>query len=187
MNARNKFFIILAIILAGAITFYFLSTPRGSAMDLVGTVDANQVIVSPQVRRPHAKLLVDEGSRVNQGDLIAVLDPSELDAQAKAAAATIDSLRSQVAATQATSTATQGSTKSSVSNAEAKLESTRAQLLAGGSDFAAGRKRQPQQASNLPNKACPPIRNACKPKPTSKRNRQWSKRLRIRSPRRKPT
>ena len=129
MNARNKFFIILAVILAGAITFYFLSTPRGSALDLVGIVDASQVVVSPQIEGRMSQLMVDEGSRVNQGDLIAVLDSSELDAQARGAAATLDSLRSQVAASQATSAATQGSTKSSVSNAEAKLESTRAQLL----------------------------------------------------------
>src|SRR6202521_3483759 len=76
-----------------------------------------------------AKLLVDEGTQVKQGDLIAVLDPSELEAQARAAAAMIDSLRSQVAATQATREATQGSTSSNVVNAQARLQSTRAQLL----------------------------------------------------------
>ncbi len=54
---------------------------------------------------------------------------SELEAQARGAAATIDSLRSQVSATQATSVATQGSTTSSVANAQARLESARAQLL----------------------------------------------------------
>src|SRR5581483_1286370 len=129
MNARNKFFIILAIILAGAITFYFLSTPRGSALDLVGIVDANQVVVSPQIDGRMCQLLVDEGSKVSQGDLIAVLDPSELEAQARAAAATLDSLRSQVSATEATSIATKGSTTSSVANAQAQLESARAQLL----------------------------------------------------------
>jgi multidrug resistance efflux pump len=85
--------------------------------------------VSPQVQGRIAKLLVDEGTQVKQGDLIAVLDPSELEAQARAAAAMIDSLRSQVAATQATSVATKGSTTSSVANAQAQLESARAQLL----------------------------------------------------------
>ena len=129
MNARNKFFIVLAIIFAGALAFYYFSTPRGSDLDLVGTVDANQVIVSPQTEGRISKLLVDEGTQVKQGDLIAVLDPSELEAQARAAAAMIDSLRSQVAATQATSAATKGSTTSSVANAQAQLESARAQLL----------------------------------------------------------
>jgi HlyD family secretion protein len=129
MNARNKVIILLSIIFAIALGYYLLSTPRGSDLDLTGTVDANQVIVSPQVQGRISKLLVDEGRRVKQGDLIAVLDPSELEAQARAAAAMIDSLRSQVAATQATSVATKGSTTSSVANAQAQLESARAQLL----------------------------------------------------------
>ncbi|HEV2699327.1 MAG TPA: efflux RND transporter periplasmic adaptor subunit [Terriglobales bacterium] len=129
MNARNKFLIILGVIFVASLLFYFLSTPRGSDLDLIGTVDANQVIVSPQVSGRIQKLLVDEGTKVKQDDLIAILDPSELEAQARAAAATIDSLRSQVAAAEATSVATKGSTTSSVANAQARLESTRAQLL----------------------------------------------------------
>jgi multidrug resistance efflux pump len=129
VNARNKFLIILGVIFVAAFLFYFLSTPQGSDLDLVGTVDANQVIVSPQTPGRIQKLLVDEGTPVKQGDLIAVLDPSELEAQARGAAAMIDSMRSQVSATQATSVATQGSTTSSVANAQARLESTRAQLI----------------------------------------------------------
>ena len=129
MNARNRVFIILGIIIAISAIYYFASTPHSKDLILIGTVDANQVIVSPQTEGRISKLLVDEGSQVKQGDLIAVLDPSELEAQARAAAATIDSLRSQVAATQATSQATSGSTTSSVAGAEAKLASSRAQLL----------------------------------------------------------
>jgi HlyD family secretion protein len=129
VNPRNKFLIILGVVFAIALTYYLASTPRGSDLDLIGTVDANQVIVSPQTGGRIAKLLADEGTRVKQGELIATLDPSELEAQARGAAATIDSLRSQVSATQATSAATQGSTTSSVANAQARLESARAQLV----------------------------------------------------------
>jgi len=129
VSARNKFAIVLSVVFAISLTYYLLSTPRGSDLDLVGTVDANQVIVSPQVQGRISKLLVDEGTKVKQGDLIASLDPSELEAQVRAAAATIDSLRSQVSATQATSEATKGSTSSGVANAQARLESARAQLV----------------------------------------------------------
>jgi multidrug resistance efflux pump len=108
--------------------YYLLSTPGSQDLVLIGTVDSNQVVVSPQVQGRLAKLLVDEGTQVKQGDLIAVLDPAELEAQAHAAAAMIDSLRSQVAATQATQQATQGSTASNVSNAQARLQAARAQL-----------------------------------------------------------
>jgi HlyD family secretion protein len=129
VNARNKFLIILAMILGASTIYYLVSTPRSSDLVLIGTVDSNQIIVSPQMQGRIAKLLVDEGTQVKQGDLIAVLDPSELEAEARAAAAMIDSLRSQVSATQATSAATQGSTSSNVVNAQARLQSARAQLL----------------------------------------------------------
>jgi HlyD family secretion protein len=129
LNARNRFLILLGVILIAATVYYLFSTPRSSDLVLIGTVDSNQVIVSPQIQGRIAKLLVDEGTHVNQGDLIAVLDPSELEAEAHAAAAMIDSLRSQVSATQATSEATHGSTSSNVVNAQARLQSARAQLL----------------------------------------------------------
>jgi len=128
VSARNRIFILLAVIFVVAAIYYFFSTPSSQDLVLIGTVDSNQVVVSPQVQGRLAKLLVDEGTQVKQGDLIAVIDPAELEAQARAAAATIDSLRSQVAATQATQEATQGSTTSNVSNAQARLAAARAQL-----------------------------------------------------------
>jgi HlyD family secretion protein len=129
MNARNKVLILLAIIFAVSLGYYLFSTPRSPDLVLIGTVDSNQVIVSPQIQGRLARLLVDEGTPVKQGDLIAVLDPSELEAQERAASAMIDSLRSQVSATEATRDATAGSTSSTVANAQARLASARAQLL----------------------------------------------------------
>jgi len=128
MSARNKFLIILAVILAIASGYYFLSTPRGSDLVLVGTVDANQIVVSPQIQGRIQKLLVEEGSQVKQGDLIALLDPSELEAEERAASAMISSFRSQVSASEYTRKSTKGSTSSDVENSRAKLQSARAQL-----------------------------------------------------------
>jgi HlyD family secretion protein len=129
VNARNKIFVLLGVLAVIAFAYYWISTPSNRDLVLIGTVDANQVIVSPQTAGRISKLLVDEGTPVKQGDLIAIIDPAELEAQARAAAALIDSLRSQVSASQATEQATTGSTTSSVANAQAKLESTRAQLV----------------------------------------------------------
>jgi HlyD family secretion protein len=129
MSIRNKFLIVLGVIFAAALTYYLISTPSNKDLILIGTVDSNQVIVSPQVGGRLAQLLVDEGTAVKQGDLIAVLDPSELEAEASAAAATIDSMKSKVAETHSTLEATQGSTSSGVTNAQARLQSARAQLL----------------------------------------------------------
>ncbi len=129
MSVRNKFIILIGIILAIASGYYFFSTPSNRDLVLIGTVDSNQVIVSPQIEGRLQKLLVDEGTQVKQGDLIAVIDPSELEAEERAAAATIDSQRYKVAETQSTLQAMQGSTTSSVANAQARLASVRAQLL----------------------------------------------------------
>ena len=129
MSVRNKFLMIIGVILAISLVYYYVSTPSNHDLVLIGTVDSNQIIVSPQIQGRIQKLLVDEGTQVKQGDLIAILDPSELEAEERAAAATIDSLKYKVAETQSTLEATQGSTTSSVANAQARLASVRAQLL----------------------------------------------------------
>ncbi|HLV88872.1 MAG TPA: efflux RND transporter periplasmic adaptor subunit [Candidatus Sulfotelmatobacter sp.] len=129
MSARNRFFILLGIIFLIAAAYYFFSTDHTRDLVLIGTVDSNQVIVSAQVEGRIQKLLVDEGTPVKAGDLIAILDPSELQAQEAAAAATIASLQHKVAETQHTEKSTAGSTTSDVANAQAKLSSAKAQLL----------------------------------------------------------
>lgn len=128
MSARNKIMILLAVILAVAVGYYFYSTAGNSNLVLVGTVDANEVIVNAKIQGRIEKLLVDEGSEVKQGDLIAVLDSAELKAQEAAAAATLASLRSQVGQTQQMEASTAGATSSDVVNARALVQSTQAQL-----------------------------------------------------------
>src|SRR6202163_3043065 len=128
MSARNKFLIVLAIILAIASGYYFISTPGGKDLVLVGTVDANQIVVSPQMQGRITKLLVEEGSQVKQGNLIALLDPSELEAQERAAAATIAGMRSKVNETEYTRQSTKGATTGDVANSQARLAAARAQL-----------------------------------------------------------
>jgi HlyD family secretion protein len=128
VNPRNRFFIMLGIIFVIALGYYYFSTPSNRDLVLIGTVDSNQVIVSPQIQGRLQKLLVDEGSQVKTGDLIAVIDPAELQAQEAAADATIVSLRSKVSEMQYTEKSTSGSTSSDVANAQAKLASMKAQL-----------------------------------------------------------
>src|ERR1700751_4406642 len=121
MSARNRFFILLGIIFLMATAYYFFSTDHSRDMVLIGTVDANQVIVSAQVEGRIQKLLVDEGTPVKAGDLIAVLDPSELQAQEAAAKATIASLQHKVAEMQHTEESTSDSTSSDGANERAQL------------------------------------------------------------------
>jgi HlyD family secretion protein len=129
MSARNRFFMLLGIIFLIAAAYYYFSADHSKDLVLIGTVDSNQVIVSAQVEGRIQKLLVDEGTPVKAGDLIAVLDRSELQAQESAAAATIASVQHKVAEMQHTEKSTSGSTSSDVANAQAKLSSAKAQLL----------------------------------------------------------
>ena len=128
MSARNRFFILLGIIFIIAALYYYFSTDHSRDLVLIGTVDSNQVIVSAQVEGRIQKLLVDEGTPVKTGDLIATLDPSELQAQRAAAIANIASLQHKVAEMRSTERSTSGSTSSDVANARAKLSSAKAQL-----------------------------------------------------------
>jgi multidrug resistance efflux pump len=129
MSARNRFFILLSIIFVISLIYYIFSADHSKDLVLIGTVDSNQVILSAQVEGRIQKLLVDEGTPVKAGDLIAVLDPSELQTQEAAAAANITSLEHKVAEMQHTEASTSGSTSSDVTNARAKLSSAKAQLL----------------------------------------------------------
>src|SRR6202167_3432862 len=128
MSVRNKFLIVLGVILLIASVYYFFSTPSRKDLVLVGTVDANQIVVSPQLQGRISKLLVEEGTQLKQGDLIALLDPSELEAEERAAAATINSMRSRVSESEYTRQSTQGATTGDVANSQARLAAARAQL-----------------------------------------------------------
>lgn len=121
MSARNKFGIILAVILVIAGTYYYFSTPHSSDLVLIGTVDANQVVVSAKIAGRVEKLAVDEGTPVKAGDLIAELDTQELSAAAQAAQA-------QVAQTRATEALTMGTTTSDVTNAQAQAQAAHSAL-----------------------------------------------------------
>jgi HlyD family secretion protein len=127
MGGRKSFGIIGAVFLI-ALAFYFVSTPSGKDIPLTGIVDGNEVIVSPQITGRIVKLTVDEGSEVKKGDLIAELDPKELQASLAAANANVGSLQAQVSEANHNYSMTDDQTDASVKQAEAMLTSTRAQL-----------------------------------------------------------
>ena len=124
----RKFFVILGVLFLIALGIYIFSTPRGSAYPLIGVVDGNDVIVSPQITDRMVKLNVDEGSVVTKGELIAELDPAELQAQAAAQDAAIGSLRAQVAQGQANLSLADSQTAAALNVAEANFTSAQAQL-----------------------------------------------------------
>lgn len=136
MSQRNRFFAFLGLLLLIAIGYYFFSTDRTSDLILVGTVDANQIVVSPKIMGRVERLAVDEGDTVKAGQIIAVLDRQELTADREAADALLASLRHQVAQTKASEQDTAGETSSGVVNAQARLRAAQATLAQGQADLA---------------------------------------------------
>lgn len=124
----RKFLRVLGVLFIVALTFYLLTTPRGSDIPLTGTVDGNEVIVSPQITGRIITLTVDEGTAVKKGDLIAELDPQELQANLAAAKANVMSLESQVNAANHNYSLTDAQTDAGLQQARARVTSSGAQL-----------------------------------------------------------
>ncbi|ABF43577.1 secretion protein HlyD [Candidatus Koribacter versatilis Ellin345] len=121
----NKFFIFLGVLVILATAFYFLTTNRSGDEVLIGVVDANNVVVSSRIMGRIERLAVDEGTPVKQGDLIAVIDSGELQAQKAAAETTIASYRARVSQARAGATQAEGETASQLTTAQARLQAAR--------------------------------------------------------------
>ena len=124
----KKFFTLIGVAFVLALAAYFLTTPRGNEIQLIGVVDGNEVIVSPQITGRIVNLTVDEGSEVKKGQLIAELDPRELQAGLAAAKANVATLENSVNEAQHNFSWTSDQTGASIDQASAALSSTRAQL-----------------------------------------------------------
>jgi HlyD family secretion protein len=124
----SKFFFFLLGLFILATVIYILTTPRGSQIQLTGIVTGNEVIASPQITDRMVKLYVDEGSSVTSGQLIAELDPTELEGARNSAADNIRTLQARLAQSTATRDLNDQQTVASLHQAEALLTAVRAQL-----------------------------------------------------------
>ena len=88
MNARNRVFAILALLTVGSLIWYFVTVRPKGDLQLIGTVDANEVLVSARIPGRIQTLTVKEGDTVKAGQLIAVIESDDLEAALKAAEAT---------------------------------------------------------------------------------------------------
>jgi multidrug resistance efflux pump len=128
VNARNRVFLILGLLTTGAAIFYFTTNRSSSDLELIGTVDANEVLVSSKIPGRIQTLTVDEGQDVKAGQLIAVIESEDLQAARKAAEATAKSQNFKLGETVETERQTRGETGSATVNAEAMVSSSKAAL-----------------------------------------------------------
>jgi multidrug efflux pump subunit AcrA (membrane-fusion protein) len=92
----SRFFFFLMGLFFVALIIYIVSTPSNKNIQLTGLVTGTDEIVSPLVAGRIDKLLVDEGSDVKAGQLIAEIDPTEFQAVRDAAAANIRTLQARL-------------------------------------------------------------------------------------------
>jgi HlyD family secretion protein len=128
MNARNRIFVILGVLFLISLVWYFFSTNRSEDLQLIGTVDANEVIVSSRIPGRIQKLTVDEGDTVQAGQLIATIQSDDLTAARNAAEATATSQQYLLQQARDTERQLGGSTASQVVNAEAQMYAAQATL-----------------------------------------------------------
>jgi len=124
----KKFFSLIGVAFLLALVAYFLTTPRNKEIELIGVVDGNEVIVSPQITGRMVNLTVDEGSEVKKGQLVAELDRRELTASLAAAKANVATLDNSVHEAEHSYSWTNDQTGASIDQAGAALSATRAQL-----------------------------------------------------------
>src|SRR5580704_11850412 len=119
---------ILGILTVGSLIWYLTTTRRSGDLELIGTVDANEVQVSSKIPGRIQTLTVDEGQPVRAGQLVAVIESNDLAAAQKAAEANAASQKSKLSETVETERQTQGETTSGTVNAEALVVSARSAM-----------------------------------------------------------
>jgi HlyD family secretion protein len=128
VNARNRVFIILGILTVASLIWYLTTTNRSSDLQLVGTVDANEVIVSSKIPGRIQQLTVEEGDPVKSGQLIAVIESDDLAAAEKAADATAASDTWKLREAEETERENNGETSSATLAAAAQVKAAQASL-----------------------------------------------------------
>jgi multidrug efflux pump subunit AcrA (membrane-fusion protein) len=128
VNARNRVFLILGLLTIGSLVWYLLTTRRGGDLQLVGTVDANEVIVSSKIPGRIQDLTVQEGDSVKAGQLVATIESDDLAAATKAAQATAASDTEKLREAMETERENSGETSSATLAAEAQVKAAEATL-----------------------------------------------------------
>ncbi len=129
MSARNRIFILIGILFLVSLGWYFFSTGHSDDLQLIGTVDANEVVISSRIPGRIQTLTVDEGDNVQAGQLIAVIESDDLAAAGNAAGATADSEHYKLQQVSDVERQTKGGTSSQVTNAQAQVRSAKATLV----------------------------------------------------------
>jgi HlyD family secretion protein len=132
---RKKVVAIAAVLLPLAAAVYAFVLSRPTRLVLTGVVTTHDVVVSPQVAGQLGQLLVTEGDVVKRGQLLAVVAPEELKADAAYYDQSAAGLSSQVRESEAALRFQEQQTRDQIHQAESALASTEAQAKAAEADL----------------------------------------------------
>ena len=125
---RRRLLVLLLVTAAGSAGVYAYLNRRPAALVLTGIVTTNDVVVSPQVAGQIRQLLVAEGDAVKQDQLLAVINPEELQADTAYYAHNVAGLSSQVRESEAALRYQERQTADQINQAESTLASIDAQI-----------------------------------------------------------
>jgi HlyD family secretion protein len=123
-----RFFVFLLVIFIIALLVYVFTTPNTRAIQFTGIIMGNDYIASPLVQGRLERLLVREGSIVKKGEVIAEIDPTDLEAERDAAADNIRTFQARLRQSDETRAMDGQQTSAALEQAEAAVTAARAQL-----------------------------------------------------------
>jgi multidrug resistance efflux pump len=119
---------ILGILVVGSLIWYFVTARQSGDLQLIGTVDANEVVVSSKIPGRIQTLTVQEGQQVKAGQVIATIESQDLDAAARAAEAAAAANKYKIRESQDTERQTSGETSNAAAAASAQVNAAQAAL-----------------------------------------------------------
>jgi HlyD family secretion protein len=132
---RRRLILLTVLLLVAAAAVYAYRFRRPAALVLTGIVTTNDVVVSPQIAGQIGQLLVNEGDTVKKDQLIAVINPEELQADTAYYAQNAQGLSAQVAESEAALRYQERQTADQITQAESTLASINAQIDAANADL----------------------------------------------------
>lgn len=124
---KRLFVLALVLVVASAGVFLYRILNRPQGLMLTGIVTTHEVNVSPLIQGRLSRLLVKEGDFVTAGQLVAVIDPQELQADQSFYLHTEQGAAAQVEQEEAVLTYQEALTRDQINQAEAALAAIQAQ------------------------------------------------------------
>jgi len=124
----GRFFVFILVIFLISLVVYVATSPGSKEIQFTGIIMGNDYIASPLVQGRLERLLVSEGSTVKKGELIAEIDPRDLQAARDSAAANIRTFQARLRQSDETRAMDDQQTSAAVQQAEAAITAARAQL-----------------------------------------------------------